>query len=116
MIYSAAKRNPLLPLSWALGPDIGLPRPDLVVFLDISAEKAAERAGFGGERYEEGTMQARVRELFGIVGSEEEAGGLWRRVDGGRAVEEVQAEVGALVRRCIADVEGDGRLLLRVER
>ncbi|KAJ4329582.1 Thymidylate kinase, partial [Ascochyta clinopodiicola] len=48
-VYSAAKQNPSMPLSWCRAPDIGLPRPDLCVFLDISAEAAAKRGGFGTE-------------------------------------------------------------------
>ncbi|PHH68089.1 hypothetical protein CDD80_269 [Ophiocordyceps camponoti-rufipedis] len=31
MVYSAAKDNPSLTLSWARGPEVGLPRPDAVV-------------------------------------------------------------------------------------
>ncbi|KAF1996475.1 P-loop containing nucleoside triphosphate hydrolase protein, partial [Amniculicola lignicola CBS 123094] len=50
MIYSAAKSNPTLSLPWARHPDVGLPRPDLVLFLDISAEEAAKRGGYGEEK------------------------------------------------------------------
>lgn len=66
-VYSAAKKDPSLTLAWARKPDEGLPRPDLVVFLDISPEQAAKRGGFGGERYEESEMQGNVRELFKTV-------------------------------------------------
>src|ERR1700761_1730726 len=60
-VYSAAKNNPSLDLAWARQPEEGLPRPDLCVFLDISAEAAANRGGFGGEKYEIPEMQVRVR-------------------------------------------------------
>lgn len=63
-VYSAAKSNPSLDLKWAWMPEIGLPEPDVVLFLDISAEAAAERGGYGEERYEKEDMQARVRTLF----------------------------------------------------
>lgn len=46
-------------------PDIGLPKPDLCIFLDISLEEAAARGEFGKERYETNEMQERVRALFG---------------------------------------------------
>jgi len=64
VVYSAAKQNPSLSLSWARAPEIGLPRPDLVLFLDLDEAQAKERGGWGGEVYERGEMQRRVRELF----------------------------------------------------
>ena len=63
-VYSAAKDNTDLSLDWAWLPEIGLPKPDLTLFLDISAENAAKRCGYGDERYETEKMQARVRSLF----------------------------------------------------
>ncbi|KAJ6440165.1 thymidylate kinase [Purpureocillium lavendulum] len=62
--YSAAKRNPALPLPWAAGPERGLPRPDLVLFLDLDERAARARGGWGDERYEREAMQARVRAIF----------------------------------------------------
>lgn len=63
-VYSAAKGNPDLSLEWAWCMEVGLPKPDLVFFLDISSSDAAKRGGYGEERYEKEEMQARVRELF----------------------------------------------------
>lgn len=63
-VYSAAKDSPHLSLEWCWNPEIGLPQPDLVLFLDISTEDAAKRGGYGDERYEKVEMQTRVRELF----------------------------------------------------
>lgn len=65
-VYSAAKDNPTLSLEWARHPEVGLPRPDVCIFLNISAEEATKRGGYGGERYESKEMQDRVRELFGV--------------------------------------------------
>lgn len=64
IVYSAAKQNPSLSLSWAKAPEVGLPRPDIVLFLDLEEEIARKRGGWGGEIYEKGEMQRRVRELF----------------------------------------------------
>jgi dTMP kinase len=63
-VYSAAKDNPSLSLSWARNPEVGLPRPDGVIFLEISPDEAAKRGGFGSERYENKKHQDRVRDLF----------------------------------------------------
>ncbi|KAK2602939.1 hypothetical protein N8I77_009433 [Diaporthe amygdali] len=112
MVYSAAKGNPSLGLPWARAPEAGLPRPDAVLFLDLSEEKARERGGFGEERYETVEMQRRVRELFwglkrGEVGGcpfQEEEEDL-DVVDAGRSVEEVAEEIWGVVRPRIEAVE-----------
>ena len=64
IVYSAAKGRKDLSLQWAREPEIGLPRPDICLFLDISSDEQAKRGGFGNEKYETTAMQERVRELF----------------------------------------------------
>ncbi|KAI4197016.1 MAG: hypothetical protein LQ348_002203 [Seirophora lacunosa] len=64
IVYSAAKNRRDLSLDWAIQPEVGLPKPDLCIFLDISPSDAAARGGFGSERYEMREMQERVRALF----------------------------------------------------
>ncbi|RSL39541.1 hypothetical protein CEP51_016798, partial [Fusarium floridanum] len=59
IVYSAAKQNPTLTLPWARAPERGLPRPDLVLFLDLTEEQARSRGGWGGEVYERSEMQRR---------------------------------------------------------
>jgi thymidylate kinase len=46
--------------SWCKSPDVGLPKPDLVCFLNVSEEVALARADFGGERYEKKEFQNKV--------------------------------------------------------
>lgn len=84
-VYSAAKAIPGLGLEWARHPDVGLPRPDLCIFLDVSPETAAQRGGFGGEKYEQTEFQARVRELFEVM---------WRHPDEENDVVVVNADRG----------------------
>lgn len=90
MVYSAAKQNPALSLSWARSPDVGLPRPDRVIFLDIDAKEAEARGGYGEEIYEKRSMQERVRELFLslLLKGEEESTDMVV-VDAGQSVEQV---------------------------
>jgi dTMP kinase len=63
-VYSAAKQNPTMTLEWCREPEVGLPRPDICLFLNISAEDAAKRGGYGNEVYEKQEIQDRVRALF----------------------------------------------------
>ena len=109
VVYTVAKANPDLSLDWAWHPEIGLPRPDLCLFLRISPEEAAKRGGFGAERYENEPMQRRVRalfqDLFDRQQGEDEAG--VRIVDAGRAFEEVSRVIGTAVDEAMARVGRD---------
>lgn len=60
--YSSSKKG--LDLNWCKQPDIGLPCPDLVIYLDIPPNKISERVGFGKEFYENVNFQFKVRENF----------------------------------------------------
>ncbi|KAJ5176825.1 uncharacterized protein N7482_002702 [Penicillium canariense] len=106
-VYSAAKGNPTLSLEWAWQPEIGLPQPDLCLFLNISAEEAAKRGGFGAERYENEGMQARVRELFRALFERQKDVAV---VDAGRALEEVSRDIQAAVSGCVARLDAAGSL------
>jgi thymidylate kinase len=53
--FSAAKEG--LSIDWCKQPDRGLPRPDVVYFLNVSQEEANKRAGFGEELYEKAEFQ-----------------------------------------------------------
>lgn len=106
MVYSAAKQNPSLPLSWARAPEVGLPRPDVVVFLDLTQEEAAARGGWGEERYEKGEMQRRVREGFeGLKGSGGEEGEDLRVVDAGASIDVVEERIWQVVKGRVEEVE-----------
>ncbi|KAF2125467.1 thymidylate kinase [Dothidotthia symphoricarpi CBS 119687] len=104
-VYSAAKHNPSLSLEWARHPDVGLPRPDLCIFLDISAEDATMRGGYGTEKYEKKEMQDWVRVLFESL-MERKEGGDFVRIDAGGSLEEVQAKVREEVDLCMEQVVG----------
>ena len=126
IVYSAAKRNPSLPLSWARAPERGLPRPDMVLFLDLDEAAARARGGWGSEVYEKTEMQKTVRELFWCLGmggkdvhGQEilaDLGGLqgaqWRQeeedlvvLDADGSVEEVAERVWAKVKERVEQVE-----------
>lgn len=53
-----------LDLEWCKAPDVGLPQPDQVIFLNLSKDSASTRGDFGNERYEKVEFQERVRSIF----------------------------------------------------
>lgn len=93
MVYSAAKNNPGLDLQWARQCDVGLPRPDKVVFLDLEPEQAEKRGGFGDEKYEKKEMQKEVRwEFLRLRHTPEESSDM-TVINVGSSIEEVAEKV-----------------------
>ncbi|KAF3479512.1 thymidylate kinase [Arthroderma uncinatum] len=108
-VYSAAKENEELQLDWAWRPEIGLPRPDIWFFLNISTEVAAKRGGYGTERYETLNLQRKVGKLFlslsGLKGNED-----MRIIDAGREMEVISREIQDEVLQTMASVDTIGPL------
>ena len=120
-VYSAAKENPTLSLEWAWAPELGLPQPDVVFFLDISPADAAARGGYGEERYEKEEMQTRVRslfqKLFDLVHPKEDTATSIITVDAGASVEEVAALIASHLPDAIPrTAEGDIHTLKGLSR
>ena len=91
--YTGAKG---LDQEWCCNPDRGLPKPDLVVFLDVRPSKSAERSGFGNERYENIVFQQDVykayeRLLFSPKHCEQHGGEVWS-IDSDQMTEKCLAE------------------------
>ena len=97
--FSAAKPA-IDDLDWCKAPDAGLPKPDVVVFLEIPPHKAEQRGGFGDERYEESEMQKRVAANFVDL-----RGPSWRVLDAARDVDVVRADVEAVVLEAAAQAK-----------
>ncbi|ODM20884.1 Thymidylate kinase [Aspergillus cristatus] len=109
VVYTAAKANPNLSLEWAWQPEIGLPRPDLCLFLRISPEEAAKRGGFGAERYENQPMQIRVRGLFQDLFNRQRSEDI-HIIDAGRAFDEVYQDILKIATDSVARVDAVGPL------
>lgn len=59
-----AKLSEYRPLEECMVPDRGLPRPDIVIFIDVDPEEASKRDGYGDEKFEDIIKQKKVRENF----------------------------------------------------
>ena len=87
--FSAQKGSYLnLTYEWCKAPEVGLPAPDLTLFLDINPEVAMQRGGYGEERYEKEEVQARVRQIFSRIGKEM-GNDRWVVIDAGQEREKV---------------------------
>jgi len=102
--FSAAKDG--MELDWCKEPDIGLPRPDLVCFLQVSEEVAKQRADFGGERYEKTDFQAKVRDIYDKL-----ADSSWKTIDADKTIEEVEEDLYDILKEEVSRTKGGlGRL------
>ncbi|KAK6153141.1 hypothetical protein DH2020_012780 [Rehmannia glutinosa] len=91
--FSSAKG---LDVEWCKAPEAGLLAPDLVVYLDISPEKAAERGGYGGERYEKLEFQKKVAQSYKTL-----CDATWKIVDATLSMEDVEKQLRQIVMDCM---------------
>jgi dTMP kinase len=82
-----------IPYEWCRSPDIGLPRPDLIIFLDLDQTTMSSRNGFGKERYEVQTTQSRVREIFKMVQSDQRDSGDWHIIDANCNIDDLHERI-----------------------
>ncbi|KAF4712461.1 hypothetical protein FOZ63_015838, partial [Perkinsus olseni] len=85
--YTAMKGT--VDFEWCKSVDVGLPKPDMVVFLDLSPEAAARRGAYGEERYEKKEVQVKVRRMYTRFEKEP----FWQIFDADKAAEEVTRKV-----------------------
>ncbi|KAJ6831173.1 thymidylate kinase [Iris pallida] len=91
--FSAAKG---LDIEWCKAPEVGLIAPDLVLFLDVPPEKAAERGGYGTERYEQLEFQKEVAKHYNLLRDP-----TWEVVDGSLPLEAVEEQIRRLTMETI---------------
>eukprot|EP00494_Astrolonche_serrata_P033300 UN33569 len=90
--YSAAKEKNGLDLDWCWNPEINLPSPDLVFFLDLCPEEQEKRGDYGEERYEKSEMQAKVRAQFKSLIKRDESTN-WKVIDAAGSIDEIHEEI-----------------------
>ncbi|CAM8965349.1 unnamed protein product [Rhodiola kirilowii] len=87
--FSSAKG---LDIEWCKAPEKGLLAPDLVLYLDIKPEEAAERGGYGGERYEQLEFQTKVSKQYQTMRDHS-----WKIINGGLPMEDIEKQLIGLV-------------------
>lgn len=81
-----------LDIEWCKAPDIGLLAPDLVLYLDISPERASERGGYGGERYEQLEFQKKVAHSYQALQDSS-----WKIIDATLPMEDIEKKLREIV-------------------
>lgn len=75
-------------MSWCKSPDVGLPDPDKVFYLELSATAAEQRSVYGEERYETVAFQKQVEQQFDKLRGKE-----WLTLDAARDIDSLHAEI-----------------------
>ncbi|CAH1245147.1 DTYMK [Branchiostoma lanceolatum] len=76
--------------------DIGLPRPDLVIYLTLPPEEAAKRSEYGGERYEQTDFQKKVAENFKVLQEDD-----WKILNANQTIEELHTHILQLAKEAV---------------
>lgn len=87
--FTSAK--PGFSLDWCKMSDVGLPKPDLVMFLQLSPSDAALRGQFGEERYENSVFQRAVQKSYEELMKDPSVN--WQVIDASRSVEDVHKDI-----------------------
>lgn len=96
--YTAAKG---LDFEWCKSPEKGLLKPDLVVYLTLTAEAMAKRSGYGDERYDIPEFQKKVMQMFMKM----EEKNVWQIVDADKTETELSDELLQRVTAKIGDID-----------
>ncbi|RWS29474.1 hypothetical protein B4U80_06495 [Leptotrombidium deliense] len=98
--YSAAKNG--MNFEWCKSSDIGLPKPDVVLYLTAPETVLSNRSGFGDEIYERNEFQAKVKSIYERLKDE-----TWLTFVNDKSVEEMHSELLVAVKRTIANISGN---------
>ncbi|XP_036377670.1 thymidylate kinase [Megalops cyprinoides] len=87
--FTSAK--PGFSLEWCMNPDVGLPKPDLVLFLQLHPAAAEQRGDFGAERYENSDFQKTVLQRFEQLMRDPSLN--WQVIDAAKSIEDLHKEI-----------------------
>ncbi|ORX52600.1 hypothetical protein BCR36DRAFT_324539 [Piromyces finnis] len=85
IVYSMANG---LDKEWCIRMESNLPKPDIVLFLDLSVEDAAKRGEYGKERYEKKAFQQKVRDNYHQLIEDN-----WKVIDATQTKEEIAKQL-----------------------
>ncbi|NXN06795.1 KTHY kinase, partial [Indicator maculatus] len=99
--FTSAKEN--FCLDWCKQPDVGLPKPDLILFLQLRPEEAAGRGNFGTERYENSSFQEKVLQSFYHLMKDETLN--WKTMDASKTIEDLHKEIKSIAEETIQEAQ-----------
>lgn len=86
-------------LDWCKQADVGIPKPDVILFLHLDPSAAMKRGGFGIERYENCSFQEQVYQRFRELMKDESLN--WKVLDASQSIEVLHQEIMSNVEKII---------------
>jgi len=99
--YSAAKNG--MDFEWCRAPDVGLPKPDCVIYLTAPNDVIVNRNGFGDERYEMFDFQQKVKLNFNKLKEDN-----WKVICANKSIDELHEELVDIIKETIKNVKNSG--------
>ncbi|XP_070609311.1 thymidylate kinase isoform X1 [Erythrolamprus reginae] len=90
-------------LEWCKQPDVGLPKPDLILFLQLSTSEAAKRGEFGNERYENTYFQEKVLRCFYHLIEDKSLN--WKLIDASKNIEDLHKEIKSFAEEAMQEAQ-----------
>lgn len=98
--YSSSKvdemKEPIMGLEWCNSSEAGLPKPDCIIYLNLSVEDAQKRGDFGEERYEKVEFQKKVKNGFDRIIEKEKRDNpytAWNIIDANNDIESIHQQI-----------------------
>jgi dTMP kinase len=96
-------------IKWCQSCDIGLPAPDIIIYLDIPVEDASQRGNYGEERYEKTDFQMKVREKFMTLKDNDDNfysnPTKWYVIDARKSINDIHQEIVKIAEEAVGQVE-----------
>jgi dTMP kinase len=83
--FSTAKG---LDFDWCFNAECGLPKPDIVFYLTLDTNTAANRGDYGAERYENESLQEKVKQQFELLRDN-----TWVNVDANNTIDKITQQL-----------------------
>ncbi|XP_060098079.1 thymidylate kinase [Heteronotia binoei] len=99
--FTSAKEN--FSLEWCKQPDAGLPKPDLIVFLQLCTSEAAKRGDFGKERYEDISFQEKVLQTYYYLMKDKTLN--WKVIDASKNIEDLHDEIKSFAKEAMQEAQ-----------
>ena len=109
--YSSSKNiKDKMSVKWCTQSESGLPKPDCVIFLNLSVNDAQKRGNYGDERYEKIEFQKNVQNSFDTIIENEKRNNKytkWCMVNANNNIDNIHKEVVQIVNETICGINGD---------
>merc|ERR1712113_360187 len=91
--YSSSKKiSDKMSIEWCTSSESGLPKPDSIIFLNLSVTDAQKRGNYGDERYEKVEFQKNVKAAFDQIIEKEKVNNKhtkWNMIDANNGIENI---------------------------